>query len=310
VKYIGEIIEESRRDTRNEDIPTSNEQVGISTEDFLRYANFAQEKCFSVIIAAKSTRFEVPKVIDLVVDQMEYDIEDNVYLGESVKNVEYSNSGLDRDYHEIREVSLSRRSDESGHVTNYIRHAGGLIFTPKNNVSGAKVRVVYDRMVDTLDLRRGTVTDRTISSTALTTLTLDTTTHDADALERAQYLCVNDAYGNVTMYNIPITSYDSATGVVTLDSFTFDTGETCAVGSYVTVGEYTTTHSKLNKICEKYIAQYMEYKIFRRDSSEDQKAAKEDMRESIGEIAQAYADNPRDECDIQIDNEALMLGED
>ena len=310
MKYVGDLIDEIRRDTRNEDEPTSTQQVGISSEDFLRYGNFGQEKCFALIMAAKSTAYEASKIISLVVGQMIYAINDNVYLNENIKNVEYSNSGLDRDYGEIREISLSRRSDEDGHVTNYIRHAGGLILTPKNNVSGAKVRVTYDRAPDRIELRRGAISVATASATELTALTLDTSTHDTTALARAQYLCINDALGNVTMYNIPITSYDPVTGVITLSPFTFEEGETADVGSYVTVGKYTTTHSKLNYLCERYIAQYMEYKIFRRDASaEDQRAAKEDMRETLLEIAQAYADAPRDEVDIQIDNADLILGE-
>lgn len=310
--YIGYLIEEVRRDTRNEDVPTDSEQIGISSEDFLRYANFAQEKCFAIIMAAKSTRFEAVKEIDLVVDQMEYEIEDNVYLGESVKNVEYSNSGLARDYHEIREVSLSRRSDEPGTVSAYIRHAGNLIFTPKNNVTGAKGRVTYDRAPDALDLRRGTITSSVTSNGQITSLFVDESLADTTALERAQYVCVNDAYGNVTMYNIPISYYDSSTGelVILNDAFTYASGETVAIDRYVTVGQYTTTHSKLNQVCRRYIAQYMAYKIFGRDSSDDQKSAKEDMKETLGEIAQAYADNPKDECEIQIDNVGLMLGDD
>lgn len=312
MKYIEDLIEEVRRDTRNEDIPTSGEQVGIDSEDFLRYANFAQEKCFAVIMAAKSTTFEVTREISLVVDQMEYTIPDNVYLGENIKNVEYSNSGLARDYYEIREISLSRRSDESGTISGYIRSAGGLILTPKNNVSGAKIRVTFDRAPDVLDLRRGTIDSSSTANGQLLTLRVDEALADTEALERAQYVCVNDLFGNVTMYNIPITAYDSATGVITIkdDAFTYAAGETVAIDRYVTVGRYSTTHSKLNHLCERYIAQYMEYKIFRRDSSDDQKAAKEDMRETLAELAQAYADTPRDECDIQIDNPGLMLSGD
>jgi hypothetical protein len=307
MKYIGDLIEEVRRDTRNEDEPTSTEQVGISTEDFLRYANFALEKAFAIIIATKPTAYEASKTIDLIVGRMEYTIPDRVYLNESIKDVKYSNSGEDRDFHEIREISLSRRRDIDGVVTNYIRHAGKLILTPKNNITGAKIRATYDRQPDSLDLRRGVISASTLSSTQLTALTLDTSTVDDTAMARAQYLCINDSFGNVTMYNIPITSYDATTGVVTLDAFTFAAGETASVGDYVTIGEYTTTHCKLNQIVERYISQYMEYRIFRRDSADDAKQSKQDMDETIAELRLAYADVPKDEIDIQIDNDELML---
>lgn len=312
MKYVGDLIEEVRRDTRNEDIPTSDEQVGIATNDFLRYANFALEKAFAIILATKPTAYEASSVIDLVVGQMEYTIPDRVYLNESIKDVKYSDSGEERDYQEIREISLSRRSDKDGIVQNYIRHAGKLVLTPKNTKSGAKVKVVYDRQPDSLDTRRGVISGHSIFNGQLEAagFTLDTSTADAEALARAQYLCVNDSFGNVTMYNIPIDSYDSTTGIITLRdgvNYTFADGESMADGDYVTVGEYTTTHCKLNSIVERYIAQYVEYRIFRRDSADDAKASKADMDETLAELRAAYADVPKDEVDIQIDNSELML---
>lgn len=312
MKYVGDLIDEVRRDTRNEDEPTSTEQIGISDEDFLRYGNFALEKAFAIIIATKPTAYEASKIIDLVVGQMEYTIPDRVYLNESIKDVKYSNSGEDRDFHEIREISLSRRRDVDGVVRNYIRHAGQLIFTPKNNIAGAKVKVTYDRQPDSLDLRRGQISSHSIYQGQLEAagFFLDTSTVDAAALARAQYLCVNDSFGNVTMYNIPIDSYNATTGEITLKdgvNFTFADGESIADGDYVTVGQYTTTHCKLNQIVERYIAQYIEYRIFRRDSADDAKQSKQDMDETIAELRLAYADVPKDEVDIQIDNQSIML---
>lgn len=311
MKYVGDLITEVRRDTRNEDVPTPTHQVGIATDDFLRYINFAQEKCQSVAIAAKSTKFNTVVEINLVSGQGEYEIPDRVYLDEHILNVEYSHSGLDRDYIEIRERSLSSRIDAPGTPYFYIRHGAAVLLCPVYNSAGAKVRITYDRAVDSLDVRRGEISSHADTGTAITAITLDTSSDDADALGSAQYLCVNDAFGNVLMYNIPITGYDSSTGVVTLlgGSFTYESGETCPDGAYVTVGQYTTTHSKLNQLCERYMSEYSEYRIFRRDSSDDSKEAKENMRETLIEIDRSYRETPRDECEIQVDNPGLMLGD-
>lgn len=310
MKYVGDLITDVRRDSRNADVPTSTQEVGIVTNDFLRYINFAQEKCQAVAISFKSTKFNTVKEISLVSGTQEYAIPDRVYLDEHILNMEYSNSGLARDYYEIREKALTYRNDQPGTPYYYIRKGASFLLCPIYNSSGAKVRVTYDRAVDTLDLRRGTIASHTASSSALTALALSTTGDDTDAMALAQYLCVNDAFGNVTMYNIPITGYDSTTGVVTIKdgSFTFTDGETIADGSYVTIGQYTTTHCKLNALCERYLAQYGEYKIFRRDSSSDQQEAKNDMKETLKEIALSYQETPRDECEIQIDNKELMVG--
>lgn len=310
MKYVGDLITEVRRDTRNEDIPTPDTQVGISTEDFLRYLSFAQEKCQAIAVSAKSTKFNAVKEISLVASQIEYRIPDRVYLDEHILNVEYSHSGQARDYYELREQTLSKRDDNYGCPAFYIRRGGGVLLCPVYNSSGAKARITFDRAVDNLDIRRGSVLSSLTSNGILAALTIDPDTDDADAISRAQYLCINDAFGNVTMYNIPIVGYNSSTGVVAIanTSFTYQEGETVDIGSYVTVGEYTTTHSKLNHLCERYMSQYAEYKIFRRDSSNDSNEAKADMRETLKEISTSYAETPRDECEIQIDNPDLMLG--
>ena len=56
------------------------------------------------------------------------------------------------------------------------------------------------------------------------------------------------------------------------------------------------------------MAQYASYKILRRDSSSDASQEREDMRETLKEISTSYAETPRDEVDISIDNPDLMVG--
>jgi len=310
MKYIGDLISEVRRDTRNEDIPTDGSQVGIADNDFLRYANYAQEKCQAIAIGAKSTSFNTVVEIPLVSGQAEYEIPDRVYIGEHILNVEYSHSGLARDYYEIRERPLSARNDAPGTPYYYIRRGGSILLCPVYQGGSGKVRITYDRAVDSLDIRRGRVADVTDTSTSVTQIVLDTDSDDATALQLAQYICVTDAYGNVTARNIPVTAYDSASGQFTLKTspHVYGAGESIVVGSYVTVGQYTTTHSKLNHLCERYLAQYAAYKIFGRDSSDDAAAMRDDMRETLKEIQTSYQEAPRDENDIFIDNKDLIVG--
>ncbi len=310
MKYIGDILTDVRRDTRNEDVPTDSSQVGISTEDFLRYANYAQEKCQAIAISAKSTSFQ--KVIELpaIASTATYAIEDNLYLGEHILNVEFSSTGLARDYLEIRERPLSAMNNGLGYPYYYIRRGGSIILNPTPSFSTGKIRITFERQLDRLDIRRGVIASHTTLSGQLTALTIDTASDDATALGSAQFLCINDAFGNVTMYNIPIASYNAATGVVAIkdSAFTYADNETIADGSYVTVGKYTTTHSKLNQLCQRYIEQYTAYKIFGRDSSSDKDEVRSDMRETLSEIQRSYQEMPRDEAEIFIDNKDLMVG--
>lgn len=286
--------------------------TGISTEDFLRYYNWAQERIFALILEKNPNSFQGEKIIDIVANQEAYTIPDNVYLGERIVNVEYSPTGDARDYYKIFEASISFRDTyPQNYAFNYIRRNGQILLRPMPSAGGDKLRVVYERMIDRLDTRRGTVTARTLSATQLTALTIDIATDDPTQISGVadKYLCVCNKDGVVQMYNIPYTSYDNTTGVFTLPAFTFQTGETVAVGDYITVGQYTTTHSALRNICEKYLAAYCNWTILGRDAAT---AAKAKYFESTlqlieEEIERAYLDPDKDEHQIQICNAELML---
>jgi len=309
MKYVGDQITVVRRDTRNEDVPTAASQVGIETADILRYLNYAQERLQSLILVSSPQTFQAEKIISLVIDQEAYTISDRVFAGERIVNVEYSPTGDISNYYEIFERALSYRNTyNQTNPTFYIRRNGQILLNPIPNQATGKIRVTYERQLDTTDIRRGQIDVITLSSTQLTALTLDIATDDDVALEAAQYLCINDKYGTVKMYNIPITSYNDTTGVVTLPAFTFASGETGAVDNYVTVGQYTTTHSKLHDICERYLETYAAMKVFKRDSSSDAADFARDLDAMESDIIRTYQEADKDEKDIQISNESLMLG--
>ena len=189
----------------------------------------------------------------------------------------------------------------------YDRENGGIRLEPVPDNANGKIKVRYERSLDKMALRAASISAITLSSTQLTALTLDTSDDLTDLLSTAQYLCINDKYGNVTMYNIPITSYDTGTGVVTLDAFTFASGETGTTSDYVTVGKYTTTHSDFVDEVQDYIELYLAEKAFRRDSSDDQVDLKEERQELEKAIVDAYKIADKDPMEIPIVDYEMML---
>lgn len=305
-RYIGELIEEVRRDAENED--TSS----ISSEDFLRYFNYGQQELQALILAEKATIFQEVVDIDLVVNQAEYTIPDNVWLGESIVDVKVSQSSDERDLVEIREISESRRSFDTGAPKAYTRRAGKIYLTPVPDRSQGFLRVVYERELDSLDLRRGTIEAVTVAAGSITanTLDLDVATDDATRLGAVadKYLCVCDKDGAPTAYNIPFTSYNSSSGLFTHLIHALGTGEAVAVGDYVTVGKYSTTHlTKLNsKIVERYLQLYVGLKIFRRDSNNDASEQADELASLKKQIVESYQSIREDEGEIQIDDPSFF----
>lgn len=265
MKYVQEIITAARRLSRNEDFTvdaTGTLTGGQGNDELLRYINDAQDLLQSKISNAHSSvsPFASSQEITTVADQRAYSVDDRVFYNKELISIRYSHSGNLSDYgkpldklHPMNDIS-----DTGEYPIGYYRQGGYFYPVPIINRSNAKFEVKYERSLDDLALRVGTVTARTLSSTQLTALTISTSSDDDVALSNAtdKYICICNKDGVVQMYNIPYTSYNSGTGVFTLSPFTFRTGETVAVDDYVTLGQYTTTHSKLADECESYLSYY------------------------------------------------------
>lgn len=289
--YIEDIISNARVDTRNaDDIPTTTNQVGITTPSFLRYANWAQQRLQGRISKVYPFVFEAQKEIDMVASQASYSIPDHVYLGTRIRKVEYSHSGVSADYYPITPTNPYNTYNRTGVPCAYHRRDGFIILEPAPIASIGKIRVTYERTLDRLDIRRGTITARTIAGGQITALTIDIATDDETAINSpiSKYFCVNDENGNVTMYNVPYTSYNSGTGVFTMSPYTYLSGETAEVGSYITIGKYTTTHSKLVEDAERYLTEYISRRVFKRESSADAAAIEAELIDIENEIISSY----------------------
>lgn len=311
MKYIGELVTESRRDTNNTDT------TGISSEDFLRYMNYAQDRIFGLILQTNPHSFQEEIEIDLVANQEEYTINENVYLGERVVQVEYSPTGETRDYYKIYEVGLLNRNSYPGSdVMNYIRRSGKLLLRPPPNDATGTLRVTFERDLDNLDLRRGringTPSGATIDLTS-SSFGAPSTTDEALFTEDA-YICVCDAFGTPKLYNGVISSYNAGTDVITLKanvSTYLVSGVALAdlADCYLTIGKYTTTHSKLKDPAERYLTAYANWKILGRDAAT--KAKSESFETEVNlieqELVRSYQEADKDEDQITIVNDELLL---
>lgn len=272
-RYIGDILNDLRRDSHNVTWSEGDSgRRGTPQRDLVRFANYAQERIQGRISKKFNSYFEVtPKEIDIEAGVDEYSVNDNVYLGSRYSKVEYSRSGEERDYQRLRPVNPYLRMPPAASPCHYLRRGTKIVLLPKPTVAGGKLRVTYERTLDQLALRAGQIQGVTLSGGQLTVLSIDTSTDGDDVvdLDSARWLCISNADGEVQMRNIPITSYDSSTGIVTLPAFTYASGETAAAGDYVTIGKWTTTHSSLVDVFERYISEYVVRRLMCKDSSAD-----------------------------------------
>lgn len=272
MKRVDYLITEIRRLSNNENYSATE---GIVDEQILRYLNDAQDYLQAAINAANQNNkvFSVEKIINLVGGQEAYSIPGRIFYNKEVQLVELSYDGSTQNYRPIQKLQLFNRDTyQRDAASGYYVRNGQINLVPVPTTSTGSIRVLFEGKLDQLDKRRGTVSVVTgLTSTGFTSITIGADADEASVpnLSTIDYVCINDAFGNVKAYNIPVSNYNTGTNVLTPGTFTFQTGETIAVNDFVTFGKYSTTHSKLIDEAESFLVQYAVEQCKADDNHED-----------------------------------------
>ena len=275
---VDRLITHIRNITKNS---STNSVEDITDEEIIRFINQAQRRIQSKIVEKDPMSFVKETLINSVAGQEEYNLPEDLMMDSRIISAEYSTDNGDDTYYKLRPGLLKhQQSDVDGLPKWYIRRnkldtdTASILLSPVPSSSSEKIRLVYTKNTEDLDIRRGVVSAVTDSGTAITALTLDvsgTPPIDDEDLGDHDYFCVVDKLGNMKMRNLQFDSINTSTGVVTLtdSSHTYSTGESIAVGDYIVGGRETTTHSRLPLFIEEYIIEYAALKIMHRDSNTD-----------------------------------------
>lgn len=273
MKRVDFLLTEIRRLARNENYSATE---GIIDEQLLRYLNDAQVYLQASLSNTNQTNklFSSQKEISIIAGQEAYSVPGRLAMNKEFQLVEFSYDGNSNNYRPITKLQLFNRDTYQSDIASgyYIRN-GNICLVPVPNTSSGRLRVLFEGTFDNLDKRRGTV--QSVAGLTTTSFTSLTVASDADEtsspnLSNIDYICINDSDGNVKAYNIPVSSYVTATNVLTpAASFVFQSGETIAANDFITFGKYSTTHSKLFDECEPFLIHYVVEQILHADSSED-----------------------------------------
>jgi hypothetical protein len=297
-KYTGVLISASRRDTQNAaDVPTSTSRRGIENKDFVRALNYAQQNLERIATAEYPFVFQVKETTDLSTGQRVVPVIGNIYLDLRIKDVEYSRSGREEDYNRLAYRSNIESPYLASFPSEWYRENSDICLNPPVSTSGGKVRVTYQRTLDSMAVRVGQITAITLDVVNnITSLTVNAATDEEQALTdgvtEEPYVCISNKDGIVKAYNIPYISYNTGTGQLNLPAPApiVDAASPPAIGDFVTVGLWTTTHSKLPFNCEQYLIEYCNRKIKIRESKPSDWQALDMVAQRLAkEIAAAYA---------------------
>lgn len=250
---------------RYSDAVSLSSQRGIQTQTFIDLANEAQNVVRGIAHRSGGDLYTTQTTIDLVASQEAYTLPADAFLGVNVVSVEYLVDTTTK-YRKIPYKSIHlRNTSVTGVPQSYVHRSNQILVNPIPIASKTNgLRVTYEYKFPDLDIRRGAIT-AVDDGDAPTSITIATSTSADVAFSgdlKAEYLTVVDKYGTRIMTKIPLSSYDTSTGVLTLDSFTPDSGSgTITTDHYVVAGYNATSHSVLPDFCEAYITEFMKHGV-------------------------------------------------
>lgn len=296
---LASLIDAVRRQTNT--VGTSSTS-GIADDEFVGYFNDAQERLQSRISSKYSNIFTKEYEFAPVADQEEYDFPDDAYAVNRVWNLEFSSTGLARDYYNLKKRSFKARTGVTGNYPfEYLLKGNKILVGPIPTSATGMFRLTYEGAVKKLDIARGVIDTFATSGGYYTTITLDSAEDtDDEALAAADYVSFVTTLGTGTTQRGPaVSSYNSTTKVITLASNTFATTDTLVAGMRVVLGDYSTTHTELPDICQRYLKSYVSWKILRRDSNVSDASPQERELEALEkDIEEMFGANDRDEIEI------------
>jgi hypothetical protein len=301
MKRVEQLIDSARKRSGNSRYDADS---GVPQSVFVEYLQAAQQYVVTAAVNTKSKILQTVKIIDVVPSQAYYSYPSNLYIS-MVDTVEWSSDGIT--WNDLFRGIAKDRLDFSGNPCSYIPQKGGFIL---NSVAiSGKLRITYTMNPNQPQKRSGQIQSVSIVGGSVTALTLDISeaSYDETEINSDYFLCVVDKYGNQKAANIP---YDSVTsGVFTLSSHTLSSGESIAVGDYITVGKNTTNLIELPDPCEVHLLNHTIFEAKYGDASQWSQKAQEIMAASLQGLLDSFGSNTEDFVQIPIVDDMNLLPE-
>jgi len=290
VRDLSILINQARRATENIEFSDS---VGISDDEFIQYTNDAQDEVETQASRLNSDLFVASAVIQCVANQSDYALPDDALMGTKISQVLWSPNAQDTAYIPLQQGRMSEIISEfQGTPSYFVRIGTSIKLIPAPFSSSSRIKVYYQQKLPKVDIRAGKVGTVVTAGNTITSLVLDSGFNNLSEtlLEEGAVTVVSSA-GVIKMENVLITAFDESSLAVTVDpSFVFEDGETIAAGDYLIRGPRSSNISQLPSICERYLLAYMQWRILKRDSSNDSQEQEGEMKMMLQSIIDAFSE--------------------
>lgn len=272
-RRVEHIIRTARSRTGNTTFGVSQ---GIPQREFVGFVNEAQQRILNLLMQTRSSLFQ--KQVTLTTTQGQSHVTlpaDDIYLGHNVISVHYSHNGNAMNYEPLELRTVRQEVSVQGYPSSYFLLGDDIVLSPIPMNSTATLRVTYQKVIPTLDIRRGLVTDGAATTTTLT-LTENSTllpeTEEDLAGGFVDYITIVDKDGVQIVSDLDVNTYNSTTNVLTyLTPITTAQRDLINANDpyYMLFGKSATTNCGLPEVCERYLTEYTVLRAQMRDSNKE-----------------------------------------
>ncbi len=299
-RSLDELIRTARELSYNEKYSYTegwNDNVAVSI------ANLALNKLYAALTQIDSPPNIEEVAIDVVSRQQAYDLPINVHMDLRIVDVRFLYGSQEWEFLTLTQGMIQ---DRFGFPTNFpsiwcLRN-GQMILSPTPNISRPRSLIInYQKRMRKIDIRRGFVGSISQSSPSYifnlqfmppsatpgdntqVALTSRKNVHmeedAASLLDLVEYVCFVDGNGDPVMDAVKVSRYNSSTKQLYADpSWIPDSVQLADLNArlaayepiYVVQGDYSSTHSQLDRTCEDAFIEIMTLRFLRLASSQEQ----------------------------------------
>jgi hypothetical protein len=249
--------------------------------------NLGLDKLYAAI-----TQIENPAEVnqyetDVIARQVAYDLPIEVHMALRLVDVRYLYGTQAWEFITLRQGMIQDRFSYPTNIPDtYCIRNGQMLLSPAPNQTKTNALIInYQKRMKKMDIRRGQVESFT-SSPYVFQLSFATNTRKNAAMEAnadslldlVDWATLVDTFGNIIMPAISLERYDQGTRrLYALDSFAPTADQLTALNDalsngnavYVVQGDYSSTHSELDRQCEDALIEYAVLRFLRLASSSE-----------------------------------------
>lgn len=280
-------LDEIIRDARNLCYQESFSYTeGWDTNTVVEIANLSLDRIYGAVTQIDSPANIEEVSLDVFATVFEYDLPIDVHMALRLDDVRYLFGPQPYQFVTLRQGTISDRFQYPTNIpdTFAIRN-GKILLSPTPNITRERSLVInYQKRMRKQDVRRGYVTSIFQSTPYIFQLGFTPTSRkdidmqaNADSLlDLIYWCCLVDPFGEPIMNAIPLLKYDINTKRLYADpSFVPDPDELAALNAailagtkvYVVQGDYSSTHSQLDRQCEDAFIEYLVLRLLRLSSN-------------------------------------------